>query len=506
MKIRPLALTAWLALTVAFMQTFAFAQTTRPTVAERSYREARRVVDAAVEAYGGLEALRGVQNFTLRYEGHHVQRNQSRRPEPPYDRTPLAGTIVVDLKGNRFWHENANSFPGGFDNRSRFLVTGTEGVRLNLLDKRSTVATNVPAGALRARLRWLPHTLVLGALDRSSRLHSLGTADFEGRPHHVVTYPNEDALQLTLYLDAKTHLVSKFEFLTTDAYAGDAVVETIFPAHRAVGRVQVPTARAVRLAGELVEEERYTDVQFNQTLADADFKAPEGFTANNPAATNPPLTKVGEDAYVFYGNSGYNVLFVAFNDHVLVVEAPGDERASREVLNKIKEVMPNKPVRYVAVTHHHADHAGGARTYMAEGATLVTTPGNRRYFEQMARGRFTLDPDALAQKPRAPVMEFVERRGKRVFTDGTHTVELYDIGPGPHAEEMLVAYLPKEKVMFQGDLLNLPLGYLRAGNATTAHFADWLKKSGLVVEKFVPVHGPIHTAADFQQSLTLMQR
>ena len=445
-----------------------------------------------------------LENFTLRYEGEHVQRNQSRRAEPPYDRTPLSGTLVVDFKNNRFSHEAANTYPGGFDNRSRFSVTGTSGVRLNLLDKRATPAANVPAAATRARLRWLPHHLVLGALDRASRLRSLGTADFDGRPHHVVTYPNEDSLQLTLYLDARTHLVSKFEWMGTDAYSGDAVFETVFPAHRAAGRFQVPTSRVVKLNGEVIEEERYTEVAFNQTLAEDLFKTPEGFAPNN-AQPNPPLTKLADDAYVFYGNSGYNVMLVGFKDYVVVVEAPGDDRASREVMAKAKELFPGKPVRYVAVTHHHDDHAGGARAYMAEGVTLVTTPGNRRYFEQMARARFTIEADAPVVRPGGPALEFVARGGKRVFTDGARTLELHDIGPGPHTEEMLVAYLPQERVMFQGDLLNFSAGYVRPGNATTAHFADWLKKSGLAVEKFVPVHGPVHTMADFQQSLALIK-
>ena len=63
--------------------------------------------------------------------------------------------------------------------------------------------------------------------------------------------------------------------------------------------------------------------------------------------------------------------------------------------------------------------------------------------------------DRLAKNPRKPEFLFVER-GKRVITDGDRAVEMLNIGPNPHAREMVVAYLPKERVVFQGDMFFLP--------------------------------------------------
>lgn len=76
--------------------------------------------------------------------------------------------------------------------------------------------------------------------------------------------------------------------------------------------------------------------------------------------------------------------------------------------------------------------------------------------------------------------------GRGVFTDGSRTVEVIDIGAGPHADEMLVVWLPQEKFLFQGDLMNRDgRGNLQPANDTTVHFAEWLKKSALPVEKLV---------------------
>jgi glyoxylase-like metal-dependent hydrolase (beta-lactamase superfamily II) len=183
------------------------------------------------------------------------------------------------------------------------------------------------------------------------------------------------------------------------------------------------------------------------------------------------------------------------------MEAPGNDDVSRDAIAKIKETIPGKPIKYVAVTHHHDDHAGGIRMYIAEGATLVVAPGERKFFEQVAKNKFTITPDALTRNPQALKIEILEK-GKRVFTDGTITVEIYDIGTGPHTEEMLVAYLPNEKILFQGDLLNRPLnGDVPIANDTTVHFAKWLENKKLKVEKIVAVHGTISTMEELHAAV-----
>ncbi|HLL75642.1 MAG TPA: MBL fold metallo-hydrolase [Pyrinomonadaceae bacterium] len=471
-------------------------QRREPTASETSYREARRVLDAALAAYGGVETVRSVENYSIRYDGALVHRNQSRRPDPPYDRTPQRGHLIVEPRRGRVYHDNSFSYPGGFDIHWGVMIDGKNFTRVSMRERRVTgTSAPVPPQPMRSRLRWLPHNVVANALERAHQVRSLGRASYERRPHDVVTYAAEDGAQLTLYFDAQTHLLSKFELLTVDPYLGDAVQEITFPEHRTVERYKVPTARVTKVLGEVTEEVIYSEVTFNRQYDDAKFRAPEGFApppGQGPAQA-PPVQKLSENVYVVNAN-GYNVLAVGFRDHVLVVETPGDDATSRDAIARIKETFPGKPVRYAAVTHFHDDHAGGLRTYVAEGATVVTTPGNRPFFERAVRdGRFTIRPDALTQRP-APLRIETLQNGKRVFTDGSMTVELYDIGRGPHADEMIVAYLPAEKIIFQGDLLNRSADNPDApGNETAAHFADWLKRSGLAVERVVGVHGPVAT-------------
>ncbi|HLL72210.1 MAG TPA: MBL fold metallo-hydrolase, partial [Pyrinomonadaceae bacterium] len=398
-------------------------QTKELTASEESYRAARRVVDAGLAAYGGLDALRKIENFTIRHEGFTVHRNQSRRTEAPYERTPMSGTLIVEHRRNRLYHDNKGSYPGGFNWHWGVMSNGKDAARVTYLERRVNSTAALPPQVMRGRLRWLPHNLLLSALERAPHLRSLGRANFNNRPHDVITYANEDGAQFTVYLDAQTHLVSKFEALGSDPYFGDSVQEIIFPAYRAVDKFQVPTARITKIMGEVVEEIPFVEVSFNKTYGDEQFKVPEGFTPPAAPVQTPPHTKLADNVYSISAG-GYNVLAVGFKDHVMVIETPGGDNTSRDVIARVKELMPGKPVKYAAVTHHHDDHAGGVRTYIAEGATIITTPGLRAFFERVAAARnFTLQPDALTRSPRPLQIETLQN-GKRVFTDGTQTVEL----------------------------------------------------------------------------------
>src|SRR4030095_13883583 len=101
-----------------------------------------------------------------------------------------------------------------------FAVNKAEGVSWDVLRGTFNPIPNVPPANFRGRLRTLPHFIVLNAAERSSRLRYLGAANFDGRPHSVVSYANEDGLETSLYIDDKTGLLSKYEFMMTDAFAG----------------------------------------------------------------------------------------------------------------------------------------------------------------------------------------------------------------------------------------------------------------------------------------------
>lgn len=89
-----------------------------------------------------------------------------------------------------------------------------------------------------------------------------------------------------------------------------------------------------------------------------------------------------------------------------------------------------------------------------------------------------------------------------MFQDDKHVVELYDVGPNPHANEILIAYLPKEKILFQGDLLSTAAnGTIPIAQDTTVKFAESLQQLGLDVEKIYCVHGRAATPAELKAAV-----
>lgn len=483
---------------VVFLSLTTFAQ----NVTYESYGKAREVIDRSITAYGGLEKLRAIENVTFRVEGDTVHRDQSRKPFE-LDRTPFKASYIIDAKNTRYRQSQAGSYPGGYDWANGFAMNKTEGVSWDVLRGVMNPIANIPPANFRARLRMFPQLIVLNAADRASRLRFIGKTTFDGRAHDVVSYANEDGVEISLYVDQKTGLLSKFETLGTDPYFGDVINETIFPAYREQNGQLVPTGRVDRRGGDVTYDLKYLDVVFNASLTDNDFKnLPDGIKPATPAPTNaPPSTKYADNVYTVNVAPDYNSLVVGFKDYVFVMEAPGDDVTSRRAIAEIKKLFPGKPIRYLAMTHHHYDHAGGIRTYVAEGVTVIGTPGEKTFFEKVMKSSFTINRDTLTLKPQPLKWESLEGR-KRVLTDGTTTVELIDIGPSPHAEEMVVAYLPNEKLVFQGDLLDRPANNDPPTiNDITVHFSNWLDRSKLDVVRVIAVHGPPSTRDELRQGV-----
>jgi hypothetical protein len=81
-------------------------------------------------------------------------------------------------------------------------------------------------------------------------------------------------------------------------------------------------------------------------------------------------------------------------------------------------------------------------------------------------------------------------------------VELYDIGPNPHANQILVAYLPKEKILFQADMFNAaPNGTFAIAPDVTVSFSENLQRLGLAVDKIYGVHSPAATPDQLRTSV-----
>jgi glyoxylase-like metal-dependent hydrolase (beta-lactamase superfamily II) len=469
------------------------------SVSARSYAEARAVLDRGIAAVGGLEALRGLQTIAVDFDGEGYARNQSARPEPPYDRNARKGNFLLDRQRNAARFILEFEFTGTNPVRNLIVIRGDSADGMDLVQG---VAAPAPGNtmAIVSRSR-MPHFLLLQALDRAATLRSLGKIILEGAPQDVIAFAAANGAQLTVYFDARTGLPSALEALNPDLVTGEAASTWRYSDWTTVAGLKVPGRRTFSIAGEKVESIAYRNVRVNQPADDSLFSLPAGVPDLSDSIPQFGHVELGKDVWLLRElTNGYNALAVAFKDYVMVVEPASSDAESRRAIAAVKELAPNKPIRYIVATHHHEDHAGGVRAYIAEGATLVTTPGNRRYFERIAAAKRTIAPDDLSANPRKPAFEMVSQR--RTFSDGERTVELLDIGPSPHANEMLVAYLPQEKLVFSADLYGIGWGApVPPGSPTSAHFAQRIRELRLDVERLASVHGRVATRAELEESL-----
>jgi glyoxylase-like metal-dependent hydrolase (beta-lactamase superfamily II) len=496
----------FLVATLIILQASNWAIAQQPNAPQRSYQQARRVLDQAIDAHGGLEALRAIKDFTLKEKGKLHARFQSPAAGPPFATGTSEETLIVDTDRG-FVFDDLKTVNTGFNNWIRTVIKGTEGQAFDMWSKTATPLVNPSVNNFRGQMRRLPPFILLEALDRASTLRWIGEDEIEGKKQKVISVMRPDNQLLTLSFDAQTNLLTRYGYLYADPVTGDSEIAQSFSGYRTIGKLKLPSGRVLYNSGGAVQEVDYTDLQINTRPADTIFQGPDGFEKlPAPPATPPPpaVSKIAEDVYILEGLAGgtHNVLFVAFNDHVLVVEAPEQilyNNNSVQALAKIRETVPGKPIKYLVLTHHHSDHAGGFREYVAEGATIVTTAETKSFLEKAAAVESSLLPK-LSSGPKLTI-ETVENK-KRVFQDDKHLVEVYDIGPNPHAKEILVVYLPKEKILFQADMLNPAAnGTIPIAQDSTISFSEKLQQLDLKVDKIYGVHGRSATPEELRTSI-----
>jgi glyoxylase-like metal-dependent hydrolase (beta-lactamase superfamily II) len=266
---------------------------------------------------------------------------------------------------------------------------------------------------------------------------------------------------------------------------GDMLFDATYSDYKDFGGVKFPTKIVQRQGDYPILDLTITDVKPNIAV---NITAPAGQAppAQAAAATSE---KLGDGVYLILG--GYAAVAVDFKDYIVVIEGPQSEDRASAIIAKAKELIPNKPIKYVVNTHAHFDHSSGIRTFMAEGATIITHQANKPFLEKVGTLPHTLTPDKLAQAKRKPSIETMTE--KKVLTDGNHVIELYHMTGIGHHDGLLMAYLPKEKVLVEADAYNP-----QAANATppsppspyTLALVANVERLKLDVNRIIPIHYP----------------
>jgi glyoxylase-like metal-dependent hydrolase (beta-lactamase superfamily II) len=244
--------------------------------------------------------------------------------------------------------------------------------------------------------------------------------------------------------------VEKVQTWIDHPIVGDMLVETTYSGYKDFGGVTFPSRIVQTQDGFPSLDLTISAVTANPTF---DAPVPDNVRTAKPAAVQVVSQKLADGVFYLTGGSHHS-LAIEMRDHIVVVDTPQTEERALAVLAKAKELIPNKPIRFVVTSHHHWDHLGGIRTAMDEGATIVTHQSNKAFLERVAKTPHTIAPDRLASSRKPVKIQTVGDKGQ--LTDGTRTIELYRLQGYEHAGDMLVVYLPKEKILAEPDAFTPP--------------------------------------------------
>jgi glyoxylase-like metal-dependent hydrolase (beta-lactamase superfamily II) len=334
---------------------------------------------------------------------------------------------------------------------------------------------------------WMtPHGFLRAAATKNATVEA---KTIGGKKYQVVTFMGDNKAKVNGYINDQ-NLVERVETWIDNPFLGDMPFEAIYSDYKGAGGAQFPMHIVQKQGGYPIFDLNVSDVKANAAVniqpAQGRGGAPAAAAAPASAATSE---KLGDGVYLITG--GYAAIAIDFKDHITIIETGQSEPRGLAVIAEAKRLIPNKPVKYVVNTHCHIDHSSGLRAAVAEGATILTHQLNKAYLEKTLSLPHTLNPDKAQQNGKKPVVEAVGE--KRVLTDGTHVVELYHLQNFGHHDGMLIAYLPKEKVLLEADGYN-PQPTTATPPSPPSPFTvsllDNIRRLKLDVQRIVPVHYP----------------
>ncbi len=446
----------------------------------------RELVGRAIQAMGGPDPLRRLERVRLKGEVQQWEPTQSYVPggEPRFANDSTI-TITRDFAQNaaRLDWDRRYAYPWFRHWRYSEILAGGIGY-VQGVDSTARVSRTLKTDPPGYAMSGFRVATTSRELRRTSPRFLL---DLLANPEHLAALPDRQAVRsrdgghtFTVMFDPETHLPARIRVLDADTIEGDSTSDVVFADWREEGGLKLPRRVTYEFNGREVARFHFAEVAVNPPLPPGLFDIPaEAKATARPAATgNVPyqwmlrrqymgvlldtepinydpgaasglhLVEVAPGIQHAVGGT-HNSLIVEMKDHLIVFDAPMNEWQSTWTIDAAKAKYPGKPIKYLVLTHHHSDHAGGSRTYVAEGASVVVGAPAKALFARVFTAPHTIDNDRLQRAPRPATI--VEVSDQMTLRDGAREVRLYKI-PNRHAEGMLIAVIPDARVGFVTDV------------------------------------------------------
>lgn len=447
------------------------------------------LVRRAVQAAGGEQALRSIQNTSIDFYTALFQLGQEETPESPPRPGIATGRIVTDwANGRRFAMQEQRGGPQAI--RTRGVNVGDVGMGTNQAGAQTPQqAANV--AAIRRGMRLSAHRLLLLAHDNPAALSRLPARTIRGDAADGARFAlGPDTL--SMWFDRASGLLLASETVTDDGVLGDRRDLTIYQRWQPAGNTGalLPRQQDQLANGRLQQSLSITGLTVNDALPDSLFVIPDSIRARapQPGAAAPPvvvtLNELAPGVWRAEGGSHFS-LVVEQPAGLVLVEAPLNAARTRAVLDTLRARFPSKRVTQVVATHHHWDHSGGLRAAMAEGIPIVAQRRLDGFLRGIASAPKTRAPDALARTRRVPTIRLLD--DSLTLGTGDSRVVIHRM-PTTHAEGLVAAFVPAHGILFTSDVLSPgpqlpPLG--------VREVVDFARARGLRVTRFAGGHGGV---------------
>ncbi len=464
-RIRPVLAVAAFAGALASMIP-AFAETNpapdaRPEMVDRFYR-GRGVINAAAQAAGGAQALRGMNAISFEIVGevsNDIQGYAAERIGDPARDGEQTILNRIDFAGARFNQLVRQTYLSGYD--SAFASIWREGTQyaVRYVPRDFTKADGAPSpfsagGAVAISARFAPPLILQRALQNFRSATFIGEGTAGGETADIVEFSFDEVTRFRIFVTRTGSEVRRVETIAPDPVAADVVSVVEFSGGQTVAGLVFPTNATVTRRGSVLQKVRLSNISVNPTFTDADFLPPAEFSGGTAPSPQLRTTQIAGRVYEVSGLAGgtYQAPFVVMDDFVVAYEAPLGVPQTRQVIAEIRKVAGEKPIRYLVISHFHADHAGGVGAYVEAGATIVSSAANEAVLTTYAasnRPQFQGQEGPIAsaalrfQAAPEDGFDITDRAGGRI--------RVIDFARTTHVDHMLALFEPKSGVFMGAD-------------------------------------------------------
>jgi glyoxylase-like metal-dependent hydrolase (beta-lactamase superfamily II) len=481
-------------------------------------------LDKAFAGVGGRDAVSSLTSFRITASGERLMSLEGFLPE---DDSNIASTfdadIAADVAGDRvrFGYKRKLLFFGAM-NDYRIIINKdvgvTDGVESVFGTPGGPLSSDRWASTVRQHRLLNPQLILrdvaLGKLTATDK----GLTLRDGEPRQRIDV-NDGARPISLFVDRYTGELTEAETSENQWVTGDARLEVHYFGWKTWdgSGVLFPSDVIIAVNQQALHTERRTAVAVNVALDGALFAFPAGAAPQHVAAdaargarngqfhesfgglgvpldglqTVVQAQEVATGVYHLRGGS-HNSLVIEQANGVVVIEAPLYEARAKAIYAWIAATIPGKQVTHVVATHHHLDHTGALRTFVARGAKVVVGEPAKPFFANAFRASRTIEPDELAMTPRPAVIDTVPVGGELTIPDATRPVRLIHT-PSTHAGDMIIAYTPTQRVMFVSDIYSPGLPPNQAG---AREVRDLVIAKSLTLDVITGGHGATGTRAE----------